>query len=1086
MSNYLSISSISKRYFPKSWQAYQNLPSPLEDTLQTQQKITLATLQAWGTEDSLQVAALFSPWIYDKQNFSQPEDFDKSTHEYLNQWQELLALALQPDLNTHSLMLRKLMRIAYLNLPLALLVTAHHKSRTETAKGDDTLWQETQEVFMPFCYMLGLWNLRRNWREKIHKARHLQQYNQVTRQLKQKQTEQAKLFTWVQQKLEGVIPAGVTIQHQKITPGKILDHADKGKAIESYLNHLIVNVVTQNEETCYRLLNFIHKLGHPQRGTFTDHIAEPRMNGYRALHTFITGKTHSQLANKTIEFRLYTTNMNKLNQMGVVATQQDSQYKQVKNCWWNKENQDIKALLEAQDIATPPPPDSQLYIFTPRGEIKTIKANRTALDFAYSLHTHIGHKCREVRINGQKADHGAELFNGDLVELVHDPFFPGPLPSWLHLATSQHTKEKIRSGLGIRAQNSHPGRRRLDKYLRSLEQDTGFVIPEVQVTKHLSYIAQQHRIGTLLDLYEKVIYETQQGRGVFADQLIAELLKLALKNALVTHDGTPITADGIKFCTSCKPIPNVPILLYQKKKGNHPNAQQVVTVHRYIAPQKTTQTNRKLFGLPYSKNTSCSNLQQDRINTNVTWAKTSFNHQMATIDIIAKDRPKLTTDLLQPINNDETIYLIRIEATTREDGTADLTLIITYQASHDMLAFKTQLEQVQGVERVAIWPTTDPQVAHLRARTGKHTPNPYHLTPVADQKMFFGRENEIIKICDYFRNTSNKLLILHGQRRAGKTSLAKMLPHHRLYTLPMRTIFVDLQELGAFDLASIYYFLASAICRKVGLSKSVLPPPQPPTYKTEAFQVFKGFLQSLQEAIKPQRLLLILDEFNLLAYQTINPSFFNQLRALTNDETISISFLLITYTSQVLGHTENHEVQTLYSQGIHLQLDMLDTTSAKRLIKDPAKGHIEYDPEVVTHLTDFTGRNPFLIQLLCHRILNHFSYAGRNYVRVADLKQIVKDTLLGFDGRTYFQFLTEHLKSVHHKRFIQTVAHRHPIHHNHWWPLSDIAQELDISNNHTNTIAGYLEAHGLITRQAHQVRLSVTYFGDWVAKIQDW
>jgi GTP pyrophosphokinase len=244
-----------------------------------------------------------------------------------------------------------------------------------------------------------------------------------------------------------------------------------------------MRVITKSVKDCYGVLGIIHQIWSPVPGRFKDFIAMPRPNGYQALHTSVLGDR-----GMPFEVQIRTEEMHRIAEEGIAAhwkykegrvgAARDEQYFN-----W------LRRLLELQQEVRDPQEFMQnlrielypeeVYIFTPKGQVKTLVRGSTPVDFAYAIHTDVGHQCVGARVNGRMVPLRTRLNNGDIVEIVTQA---GHTPSrdWLNFVATSRARHKIRHFIQgeEKARSVELGRRLLDKELRRFTIDRGLVTDE--------------------------------------------------------------------------------------------------------------------------------------------------------------------------------------------------------------------------------------------------------------------------------------------------------------------------------------------------------------------------------------------------------------------------------------------------------------------------------------------------------------------------------------------------------------------------------------------------------------------------------
>ena len=217
--------------------------------------------------------------------------------------------------------------------------------------------------------------------------------------------------------------------------------------IEELFDLYGVRVITDNIKNCYQIFGAVHNIWQPIQGKFKDYIANPKKNGYRSLHTAVVFEKR-----KIVEIQIRTEEMDEFNEYGVAAH------------WYYKKGQTptkeqlgwLSKLVEVHKQGLTPEEyykairddilKDEIYLFTPKGDIYELPKGATAIDFAYKIHSEIGHRCVGAKANGQIIPLNKALHNGMVVEILTGKN-PNPKQTWLSIAKTAHARKKIKSGL---------------------------------------------------------------------------------------------------------------------------------------------------------------------------------------------------------------------------------------------------------------------------------------------------------------------------------------------------------------------------------------------------------------------------------------------------------------------------------------------------------------------------------------------------------------------------------------------------------------------------------------------------------------
>ncbi len=345
--------------------------------------------------------------------------------------------------------------------------------------------QETLEIYAPLAHRLGIWELKWQLEDLSFSFLEPRKYRQIDNRVTARRTQRESLISQVIQILSAEFDQiGVRAEisgrpkHIYSIYQKIQKYSAVGKHFDDIHDLLALRVLVSAVPDCYSALGVIHSLWHPLPGEFNDFIANPKPNGYRSLHT-----TVMCLGTLPLEVQIRTREMHHFAEYGMAAHwcykeggKTDIHFEE-RIAWlrqlidWHRELSGAEEFLESvkTDIFI-----DQVFVFTPKGEIKDLPKGSTPLDFAYRVHTEVGDRCVGAKVNGRLVPLNYQLSNGDVVEIITAKRSRGPSRDWLnpHLGyiKTSHAAAKIRQWFKKqeRAENIERGRELLEKELQHL------------------------------------------------------------------------------------------------------------------------------------------------------------------------------------------------------------------------------------------------------------------------------------------------------------------------------------------------------------------------------------------------------------------------------------------------------------------------------------------------------------------------------------------------------------------------------------------------------------------------------------------
>ena len=359
--------------------------------------------------------------------------------------------------------------------------------------------QETLDIYSPLAHRLGIWEIK--WQLDDLAFRHLNEdrYREISRMLAVRRAEREEYVEEVCQKLREVLEAADLQAEVYGRPkgiysiyNKMQKYAAQGNELRDILDLYALRVIVESESDCYRALGLVHQVWSPIPGQFDDYVATPKENMYQALHTTVICQ-----AGQPLEVQIKTTEMHQVAEYGVAAhwrykegRANDLKFEE-KMTWmrqlleWQREAAETEDFIESvrQDIFR-----DQVFVYTPKGDIVELAAGSTPVDFAYKIHTELGHHCMGGKVNGRLVGLDTPLQNGDTVEIMTTKTNRGPSPDWLNpnlgYVKSASARQKVRQWFNHQARggNIERGRDKLRKELRrlNLNLDDGEVLKLVR------------------------------------------------------------------------------------------------------------------------------------------------------------------------------------------------------------------------------------------------------------------------------------------------------------------------------------------------------------------------------------------------------------------------------------------------------------------------------------------------------------------------------------------------------------------------------------------------------------------------------
>ncbi len=548
--------------------------------------------------------------------------------------------------------------------------------------------RETLEIYAPLASRLGIWQIK--WELEDLSFRHLEpeKYKQIATLLTSKRTTRERFIERVTHDLrEELARHGVEgevtgrAKHIFSIHNKMQRYAAQGRSFNEIYDLMAVRVLVNTVGDCYNALGVVHSLWRPLPGQFDDYIANPKESMYQSLHTSVLGPSAHPL-----EVQIRTHEMHQVAEYGIAA---HWQYKEggKRNKGYEERVAWLRQLLEwqqslsgAEEFVESVKQDifnDQVFVYTPKGDVKDLPSGSTPIDFAYRIHTELGHFCVGARVNGRLVPLTYVLQNGDVVQILTSKSSKGPSRDWLnpHLGyiNTNASREKVRAWFKRqqRAENIERGSIALDKELRRLGLSIG---------THLDDLLKAFKVDNLEDLqamvgYGEVTSALVGSRLAALQQPIEEIEAVQPQRQTSKSTSTPSirvlgTGDLLtQIARCCQPVPGDPIMGYITRSRG-------VTIHRR----------------------DCHNIihedERERL-VEVEWGHRGELYQAAIL-IEAWDRVGLLRDITQVVS-EERVNMVGVRAVEEDDHTVQISMTLDTTGLGQLARLLNRLETVRGV-----------------------------------------------------------------------------------------------------------------------------------------------------------------------------------------------------------------------------------------------------------------------------------------------------------------------------------------------------------------------------------------------------
>ncbi|MDQ7843079.1 MAG: bifunctional (p)ppGpp synthetase/guanosine-3',5'-bis(diphosphate) 3'-pyrophosphohydrolase [Armatimonadota bacterium] len=558
--------------------------------------------------------------------------------------------------------------------------------------------QETMDIYAPLAQRLGIGRLQRELEDLAFQVLSPEAYQEVRSQLAEAEASRAAFLERVADTLHRELNrAGIKVARDRITsrPKHIYSIWQKmqrpkyaGQPVARIYDRLGVRIILDDVKDCYAALGVVHALWRPIPGEFDDYIANPKTSGYQSLHTAVVYE------GEPLEIQIRTVQMHREAEHGIAAHWKYKEGKgaerevEQKLSWlrqlldWHAELQDAREFVQSVKLDIF---QNEVFVFTPKGDVIDLPAGATPVDFAYRIHTDVGHRTVGAKVNGRLVPLSHPLHTGDIVEIVTSKTAGGPSRDWLGFVVTSNAKAKIRQWFKkeAREENIARGRELMEKELRRLG---GLALMKPD---RLREVAPKFNAATEEDLLAAIgngdvsllsVVQALRGEAPTEAAPAAAPAPPAAGRAPAPSRGVRVRgADNVlmKFSRCCTPLPGDRIIGYVTRGRG-------VTIHRFDCP------NSRYF-----------REHPERL-IEVEWEPSTDGTYQVEIEVEAFDRVGLLKDILATIADTKT-NVVSVNARVRKDkvGVVNIVLDIRNVAQlHNVMQRVSKVPEVYSVERV--------------------------------------------------------------------------------------------------------------------------------------------------------------------------------------------------------------------------------------------------------------------------------------------------------------------------------------------------------------------------------------------------
>ena len=577
---------------------------------------------------------------------------------------------------------------------------------------------ETLEIYAPIAHRLGMQRMKWEMEDQSLKFLDPVAYGEIADELAAQAKAHAAFMDHIQQEIssrlekEGIkatvygrVKHVYSIYRKMYAQNKTLD-----EIFDLYAFRVIVDDIPE----CYNVLGCIHDMFKPVLGRFKDYIGTPKPNMYQSLHTTVIGREGIPF-----EVQIRTWEMHQTAEYGIAAHWKYKQGMANKKLGSEGDFEWVRKLLESQqdtdaeefvrtlkvDMFS-----DEVFVFTPNGDVKSLPAGATPIDFAYNIHSAIGNSMVGARVNGRMVPYDTQLKNGDIVEVLTSKSAKGPSRDWLKIAKSNEARNKIRQWFKRerREENIATGRALFESELKHAK------IPLSAITAEdvLPNILRKVRFGTLDELYASIGYggttavksvarikdellrlgRLKAEKAAAAARTTAESVIVPGSTAQVDplqlkgsnkHSDSGIIVEGlgnclVKFAKCCTPVPGDPVVGFITRGYG-------VSVHRADCPNADPDRRKPEEASRWVR---------------VAWVSSPLPNYKTSLELSSKDRDGLTLDVAMALSAAK-VKVTALSARSQPDGHAIVRIEVEVKDKDELAGVINKLNNIQGVYHVA-------------------------------------------------------------------------------------------------------------------------------------------------------------------------------------------------------------------------------------------------------------------------------------------------------------------------------------------------------------------------------------------------
>lgn len=549
--------------------------------------------------------------------------------------------------------------------------------------------QETLDIYAPLAHRLGIQQIKWELEDLSFKALHPKRYAEIAQMVRSRAPQREEQITKVLAVLREQFAGAGIVAEVTGRPKHLWSIYEKmvvrGHEFDSIYDLVGIRVIVDAEKDCWAALGMIHAMWAPVQGRFKDYINSPKFNLYQSLHTTVIGPE-----GKPIEVQVRTHEMHRRAEYGIAAHWGYKEDASAKELAWmqriadvDQESDDPVAFLAALKLDLE---QDEVYVFTPKGRVIALPANATPVDFAYSVHTDVGHHCVGARVNGRLVPLTTVLSSADTVEIITSKDEShGPSRDWLNSVASSRARNKIRQWFSKERREDaiEQGRDDLTKALRR----EGLPLQRIMASASLVAVAKSLNLADLDALFlaigehqasvQSIIQRLQRELSGGEEEQLPTTVNRGLRSPTHRPRGAGVYVEGlddvmVHLARCCTPVPGDQIMGF-------------ITQGRGVSVHRTDCANAAAL-------TAGSG---DRL-IEVEWDGRAHATFIATVEVRAFDRSRLLSDVTRVVSEHH-LNIVAARTATAADRTCRMTFDIELVDPGHLASVLGAIKSLDGV-----------------------------------------------------------------------------------------------------------------------------------------------------------------------------------------------------------------------------------------------------------------------------------------------------------------------------------------------------------------------------------------------------